>query len=207
MNQENFQKIFDETIIEAKGILFSKGKEYASNVDRLANFKDIGAALGITADKICWAYLAKHLRALEFEIREGKPSIESASRIQDCINYLIFLQAIKFELDFNEEAYQKVQSGIGSPSMVYILQENDAKIRINDHVSGMQQNKMNAEPSYVSQYQLDKQILERLENEKMQAKLNKITKLRSNLVTSSENELSKSIPSQSNEAIRAEVAA
>lgn len=109
MNQENFQKIYDETICEAKAILISKGKEYADNEDRLANFKDIARDLGITSEQVCLTYLEKHMRAIKNCSRAGRVSKESETRIADCINYLCFLQALQIEKKEEEkEAWDKL---------------------------------------------------------------------------------------------------
>lgn len=114
MNNQDFMSIVKTMTDEALAILDSKGKEYAGNDDRLANFKDIARELGITPQQVCLVYLKKHIRALEHSARTNTISMEEGTRAMDCINYLFFFVALReerydgaklpFESDVEQEA-------------------------------------------------------------------------------------------------------
>ena len=98
MTQNEFVKVTEELDKMANDILMGKGKEYASDFDRLANFKDIGKKFAIDPRVVLWVYLEKHLRSLNSSIVTGKASVESHTRIADCINYLKLLYALEYEM-------------------------------------------------------------------------------------------------------------
>ncbi len=97
MNNQDFADIFNVTISGCQDILNTKGKEYAGNENRLANFEEVAYGTGTTPLQVCMVYLMKHIRSLQKEAATGIASVESTSRVQDCINYLIFFEAIRLK--------------------------------------------------------------------------------------------------------------
>lgn len=88
MNHETMTRI--DMIIAKKvmDIRDTKGKEYATEEDTLADFKEVAAEAGITPLQ-CWAtYVKKHQRAIDTYIREGSVKSEAIEgRILDVIVY------------------------------------------------------------------------------------------------------------------------
>jgi len=97
MNNQEFAEIFKVTIDGCKESLNTKGTEYAEKENRLANFEEVASGTGTTPLQVCMVYLMKHIRALQKEAATGIASVESSSRVQDCINYLIFYEAIRLK--------------------------------------------------------------------------------------------------------------
>jgi hypothetical protein len=117
MNNQEFTEIFKAAIDGCREILSTKGTEYAGNENRLANFEEVASGTGTTPLQVCMVYLMKHIRALQKEAATGIASVESSSRVQDCINYLIFYEAIRLK--------QK-RVGLQRPELV-----DDSDIRVN----------------------------------------------------------------------------
>lgn len=102
MRSADFDKIVNERIEKIKKILGSKAKEYASNEDRLYNFKRAAEMDRTTPAKALWGMMAKH-RVSVADLVEGEGCVvmdqESykaliEEKIGDSINYLILLEAI-----------------------------------------------------------------------------------------------------------------
>jgi hypothetical protein len=79
-------------------VMHSKGVDYASKEDSLANFKRNAAALGLTKYQILLIYLNKHLDSINNAIKYHPelPRTETVSeplrgRVIDAINYLTIL--------------------------------------------------------------------------------------------------------------------
>lgn len=81
--------------------LASKASEYASD-DRLHNFKaNVGGMnLDEPPEMVCWGYLRKHLQSVYDMVCGDKPITGKLidEKIGDCINYLILMEAIMFEI-------------------------------------------------------------------------------------------------------------
>lgn len=96
MNKKQFDNlrnnIFDDCVklTETKGDDYTKGNE-----DVLINFKE-GAFLGLTSYQILGVYMKKHIDSIFNYIKnDGQTESEPIEyRIQDAINYLVFLQAL-----------------------------------------------------------------------------------------------------------------
>ena len=94
MNNE----VFNVMRIEHTAIRFvecdKKSKDYATEQDRLSNFKRAGARLGIEPEKILMVFAQKHWTAIEAYIKGGCQDTGSESiigRIYDLQNYLDLL--------------------------------------------------------------------------------------------------------------------
>ena len=64
MNAEEFEKYSREVIDHCWNLLFSKSKEYANDVDRLANFKQPTSLFKTNQAKICLMYDSKHIASM-----------------------------------------------------------------------------------------------------------------------------------------------
>lgn len=92
MDHREMENIIDDVFAQVKHLRETKGKEYATEKDTLADFKEVAAETGITPLQ-CWAtYVKKHQRAIDTFIREGNVKSESIeSRIVDVIVYHLIL--------------------------------------------------------------------------------------------------------------------
>lgn len=81
---------------DEKSLLCAKGKEYATDTDRLENFKEIAELLRIDMKLVCGVFLLKHTLAILKYVFKGKvPATESVrEKILDARNYLLFLEII-----------------------------------------------------------------------------------------------------------------
>lgn len=90
MTFEQFEKLTEEIFDQIRKMRDTKGKEYAnSQIDRLANFKDTAAELGLRPEQVLLVYSEKHGRAIKNYCKHGKSfSTESIEgRILDRIVY------------------------------------------------------------------------------------------------------------------------
>jgi hypothetical protein len=81
-----------------RDLLEKKGRDYASDRDRLSNFKYLAEMLGLTPLQVWGVYCFKHLMALSQFVREGQVASEPIDeRIADIRNYMILGQALIVE--------------------------------------------------------------------------------------------------------------
>ena len=99
MNNEAFRKNLDDVHEKVELVLGAKGEEYATDTDRLHNFKIAAHMQGITDKEALGGMMAKHTTSVYDMIADGKPhSMEKwDEKIIDHINYLILLRAIVVE--------------------------------------------------------------------------------------------------------------
>jgi hypothetical protein len=72
-----------------------KAMAYASDEDRLQNFKRQGARWGVSPLVVLGVYYGKHVDAIEAYIRDGIEGPEGIdSNIADCANYLDLMAAL-----------------------------------------------------------------------------------------------------------------
>src|SRR4030043_803807 len=100
MNTEEFNKLLEERIEKTREILGRKASEYASDEDRLYNFREAGRQLKITPEKALQGIKIKHDVSVDDLIdmtakNDLKITIELINeKIGDSINYLILLEAL-----------------------------------------------------------------------------------------------------------------
>lgn len=81
-------------------LLDAKNKEYASDDDKLANFKEAGALKGETPEKALWGMWCKHVISIKKIIDDLDrlrlvPTTKTLDeKISDNINYLLLLEAL-----------------------------------------------------------------------------------------------------------------
>lgn len=105
MNGSDFRQLLVSTHEQLLSLTNSKGAEYAHSEDQLANFKRLGAELGLHPTTVLKVYLQKHLDAITAYVRArqaGDLPIESEpidGRIDDAILYLILLKGLIHDTD------------------------------------------------------------------------------------------------------------
>lgn len=108
MNTDKMYAILRDTFDNLTVLSCTKGKEYAGSDDRLANFKRLGADLGMDPRAVLWVYLTKHLDAIRSYLRRGHVLSEPIEgRIDDAILYLVLLKCLDIE--------KRLQGGSGLP--------------------------------------------------------------------------------------------
>jgi hypothetical protein len=99
MNYEMFDSLVSKRCVKIKSVLGSKKKEYASNEERLHNFKVAAKATGKTPEQALWGMYMKHWVSVQDMVEDPyKITRESIDeKIGDSINYHILLEALMFE--------------------------------------------------------------------------------------------------------------
>ncbi len=99
MASEDFEGVLQNRISQMQSTLSGKAKEYASNDDRLYNFRRTAEINGVTMEKALWGMASKHL----VSVIDLVESPEAATRelidekCGDLINYLVLLEAVLIE--------------------------------------------------------------------------------------------------------------
>ena len=115
MKAADFEKISKELMDHCWDIMFSKAKEYASDEDRLANFKQPTTLFHTNPAKIALFYDSKHIASMvkmADDIDKGiLPSKEFLmEKVGDYINYgLLFYGAVMEMVDAQEKDKEKAK--------------------------------------------------------------------------------------------------
>ena len=102
MTAQTFNEILEARLDKIRAVLVTKAAEYATNADRLHNFK-AGAALSRTTPAgALLGYMTKHFVSVIDMVRNEEsgtpPTPEKVDeKIGDAINYLILLEAVFLE--------------------------------------------------------------------------------------------------------------
>lgn len=109
MKNEDFEEILNNRIDEIRATLNNKAKEYASDIDRLYNFKESARLQQVTVKRAAFGIMSKQLVCVEDMIKSDKQFDNSYidEKVGDLINYLILLEAILKEENgsFNESIF------------------------------------------------------------------------------------------------------
>jgi len=105
MNNVEFNTIVDRFFAFQQKMEATKGKEYAGDTDRLANFKEEAADIGVMPETVCHIFLNKHLRSIRSYVKTvqatGQPPTNQSEpfegRVGDAIVYLMLLYALTVE--------------------------------------------------------------------------------------------------------------
>ena len=99
MNNEDFRNNLDTIHEKIETVLGAKGEEYATDNDRLHNFKVAAGVQGITVKEALSGMMAKHTVSVYDMIADGKDHSQEKwdEKILDHINYLILLRALVVE--------------------------------------------------------------------------------------------------------------
>lgn len=102
MNCTDFEKVFDEQIALCRNILGSKAKEYATDGDRLHNFKLSAGLLRTNQIKSIASLMSKHTVSV-YDMANDSADGKTFSlalwneKITDSINYLLLMKAAVLE--------------------------------------------------------------------------------------------------------------
>lgn len=103
MDAKKFEKICKDLLGEAQNTLFWKSQEYATDTDRLANFRQPSSLLNMSPAEVCFAYQMKHVASLA-KIAKGSSNGELPTKemlmekCQDNINYTMLFYAAIMEM-------------------------------------------------------------------------------------------------------------
>ena len=103
MNADKFEKLCRELLDKAEDTLFRKSKEYATDEDRLANFRQPTSMLGISPAEVCLMYQMKHIASISKIAKETSqgalPTKELLQeKCQDVLNYTLIFYTIVSEM-------------------------------------------------------------------------------------------------------------
>ena len=99
MNHKEFEELLEERLNKIRSVLANKNREYASDEDKLHNFKRAGLMLNCTKEKALIGMWTKHIISIldivdKWEDSRDFPEIALLEeKIGDAINYLILLEA------------------------------------------------------------------------------------------------------------------
>lgn len=112
MDQEEFEQVFDRVIEQSRAVLVEKAREYASDGDRMHNFKRAAGFTGGTPEQALWGFLTKHLVSLSDMVRSEKvyPAEVWDEKLGDALNYLILLRALVFDSEYERSKTDDVAS-------------------------------------------------------------------------------------------------
>lgn len=99
MDNRQFELVFENTVQKCRDVLVEKAKEYASDHDRMHNFKKAAHFNGRTPEQELWSFLTKHLVSLTDMVQSGKhyPSEVWDEKLGDFLNYGFLLRALAYE--------------------------------------------------------------------------------------------------------------
>ena len=99
MHNDQFQEVLDTQIQQTTSTLAGKAEEYASDNDRLSNFKRSAHLNHTTQPKAVTGMMSKHTVSVYDMVEDGKAytAAEWDEKIGDHINYLILLKAVLIE--------------------------------------------------------------------------------------------------------------
>lgn len=140
MNNEDFRNNLDTIHEKVETVLGAKGDEYATDNDRLHNFKVASQVQGITVKEALSGMMAKHTVSVYDMIADGKDhSIDKwDEKILDHINYLILLRAIVVEEKDEKARVVKMDVNSTYPQIVTesALDPETMAIKIKKNVEG-----------------------------------------------------------------------
>lgn len=99
MTVKEFDSLLGDRLYQIHKVLGIKANEYATNEDRLHNFKTAASEFGDTPEEVCKGYMLKHWMSIRDMIVGERPVTKEMidEKIGDAINYLILLEALLTE--------------------------------------------------------------------------------------------------------------
>lgn len=122
MRTEEFNKIVDDVCENTKMVLKSKAEDYASDADRLHNFKIAARIDDTTPEKALWGMAKKHLVSIiDIKNMAGMKRYSPEflrEKLGDMRNYLILLEALMLERISIPDSIMRTASRLGSKSTI-----------------------------------------------------------------------------------------
>lgn len=95
MSRDELFRLYDEIVQEARDTMSAKNQDYAEGGDCLANLREAARDNDLSPEKVWSIYFDKQLRAIKAHVNGKSLKSESLrSRIVDCINFLVLLEAL-----------------------------------------------------------------------------------------------------------------
>lgn len=133
MNSKTFDTIIREQVDKCTSMLCGKAKEYATDDERLHNFKVASAIQGRTIAQALGGMMCKHTTSIYDMIESGQyyPLEKWDEKITDHINYLLILAAVIRDDEIPDDVYNVAEDfdgmlctrawpEIGDPNMAEI---------------------------------------------------------------------------------------
>ena len=103
MNAEKFEQLCRELLAKSDETLFSKSKEYATDEDRLANFRQPTSMMDMSPAEVCLMYQMKHISSIAKIAKESSEGILPTKALvqekcQDMLNYTLIFYTIMCEM-------------------------------------------------------------------------------------------------------------
>lgn len=99
MNTRDFERFRENFTDRRQMMADGKALSYASDADRLQNFKRQAARWGVDPMVVLGVYLGKHMDSIEAFIRDGIEGPEGVEgNVSDAMNYLDLLAAMLHEI-------------------------------------------------------------------------------------------------------------
>lgn len=132
MNADKFEKLCRELLGKAEGPLFQKSKEYATDEDRLANFRQPTSMLGVSPAEVCLMYQMKHIASISKIAKETSQGVLPTKELlqekcQDVLNYTLIFYTIVSEMIEEAQAASTPQIVLNSDpeSLISLHSEQD----------------------------------------------------------------------------------
>lgn len=106
MTHEEFGKLFEARVKKSRETLVTKAQEYATDNDRMHNFRVAAALRGTTIEDALWGMAAKHIVSVSDMVRKttipgdqticsNLPDLEQwDEKLGDALNYMFLLDAV-----------------------------------------------------------------------------------------------------------------
>ena len=93
---DSFDQVVDEQLQRCRDILVKKGDEYATDTDRLHNFRVASEITGLTMEQVLGGMMVKHTTSVYDMIYSGKTYSKALwdEKVTDHMVYLLLLQAV-----------------------------------------------------------------------------------------------------------------
>lgn len=103
MDNKTFEQICKKLLDKSQDTLFKKSAEYASNVDKLANFRQPTSMMHCSPAEVCLMYQMKHISSISKIAKESSQGILPTQELleekcQDMLNYTLLFYAIMTEM-------------------------------------------------------------------------------------------------------------
>ena len=135
MKTDQFEKLLESRLVKMKQTLGAKAREYATDSDRLHNFRVAAGVAETSVEKALWGMALKHLVSV-IDMIEGRTKVTPElvdEKIGDLINYLVLLEAVFTEASAGARPAVPPCTLSAEASGVTISGEEDGSIRIQGH--------------------------------------------------------------------------
>lgn len=108
MDAKKFEKLCKALLDESQNTLFWKSQEYATDTDRLANFRQPSSMMEASPAEVCLMYQMKHIASIAKIAKESSKGVLPTRELlqekcKDTINYTLLFYAAMIEMIEHEE--------------------------------------------------------------------------------------------------------